>query len=67
MNEKPRIFGERISSYGLIHGTEEKSWFVAALSALARRPAMVKRIFVNSKYSNLGIYRYILCLLTKIE
>ena len=58
MQEKPSIFSKETTPFGLSYGTEDKSWFVAALSSLARRPGLIKRMFVNTKYTSHGIYRY---------
>lgn len=51
------LFGDGITPDGICEGVQMNSWLVSAIASLARRPKLVKRLFITRKYNKHGIYR----------
>ena len=57
----PQIFQEDIDPNDIKQGYLPDCWFLSALSSLAERPALVKRLVLTKKYNKEGIYKIKLC------
>lgn len=57
----PKIFENDIDPNDIKQGYLPDCWFLSALSCLAERPALVKRLFITKEYNPEGIYRLKLC------
>lgn len=53
---KPTLFCAGISSGDVIQGMLGNCWFISALSVVATRPKLLRKIFVSSALANRGIY-----------
>ncbi|CAD8179009.1 unnamed protein product [Paramecium pentaurelia] len=60
-NKRPEIFFDKIEPNDIKQGALGNCWFLSALSSLAERPALVKRLFVTMTTNSLGIYRIKIC------
>lgn len=59
--KNPQIFQDDIDPNDIKQGFLPDCWFLSALSCLAERPALVRRLFVTKEYNKEGIYRIKLC------
>lgn len=61
-NKKPEIFFDKIEPNDIKQGALGNCWFLSALSSLAERPSLVRRLFVTTTVNQFGIYRVKLCI-----
>lgn len=59
--KKPSIFQDGINPNDIKQGHLPNCWFLSALSSLAERPALVKRLIITKNYNKEGIYKVRLC------
>jgi hypothetical protein len=57
----PKIFEAGIDPNDIKQGFLPDCWFLSALSSLAERPELVKRLILTKEYNKEGIYRIKLC------
>ncbi|CAI2382511.1 unnamed protein product [Moneuplotes crassus] len=57
----PVVFEDDIDPNDIRQGSLGDCWFLSALSSLAERPAMVRRLFVTQEYNKEGIYQIRMC------
>lgn len=59
--ENPQMFSNDIDPNDIKQGELGDCWFLSALSSLAERPGMVRRLFITQNYNKEGIYKIKLC------
>ena len=59
--DNPQLFVDEIDPNDIKQGQLGDCWFLSALSSLAERPAMVRRLFITQEYNPEGIYKIKLC------
>lgn len=59
--EHPTVFENDIDPNDIKQGQLGDCWFLSALSSLAERPEMVRRLFVTQEYNPDGVYQIKLC------
>ena len=57
----PQIFQDNIDPNDIKQGYLPDCWFLSALSSLAERPGLVRRLILTKEYNKEGIYRVKLC------
>ena len=57
----PKIFEDDIDPNDIKQGYLPDCWFLSALSCLAERPALVRRLILTQEYNKEGIYRVRMC------
>ena len=55
--ENPQLFVDDIDPNDIKQGQLGDCWFLSALSSLAERPGMVRRLFITQEYNKEGIYK----------
>lgn len=61
MYGRPKLFLDNPDPNDIIQGSLGNCWFLAAIASLAESPAIVKRLFINQKYNEFGIYQLRIC------
>jgi len=59
--KNPAVFEHEIDPNDIKQGGLGDCWFLSALSSLAERPGMVKRLFITQEYNKEGIYKIKIC------
>jgi len=59
--DNPVVFENDIDPNDIRQGQLGDCWFLSALSSLAERPGMVRRLFLTKEYNKEGIYQIKLC------
>jgi calpain-15 len=59
--ENPVVFEDDVDPNDIKQGQLGDCWFLSALSSLAERPGMVKRLFITKEYNKEGIYKIKMC------
>lgn len=59
--ENPVVFENDVDPNDIKQGQLGDCWFLSALSSLAERPGMVKRLFITQEYNKEGIYKIKIC------
>lgn len=59
--ENPVVFEDDIDPNDIRQGQLGDCWFLSALSSLAERPGMVRRLFITQEYNKEGIYQIKIC------
>ena len=54
--ETPELFRDGVSAGDIIQGNVNDCWILSALSILASHPVQLERLFVSTKYADLGMY-----------
>lgn len=59
--KNPRIFVDDVDPNDIKQGYLPDCWFLSALSCLAERPALVRRLILTEEYNKEGIYKIRIC------
>lgn len=59
--DHPVVFENDVDPNDIKQGQLGDCWFLSALSSLAERPGMVKRLFITKDYNKEGIYKIKIC------